>query len=133
MARSRIAQVYLTTAVFVLLNNVTGCQIAGPGDGEAELNTLEKRIEDMIGEAPAQSPDACKTIAFGSKPCGGPWRYLVYSSEFTDETELVALVNRYNQAQDRLNRENGLFSDCSIAIRPDVTLNDGFCQTSSGR
>ncbi len=107
-----------------------GCRISGPPSGESDLRSLEHRITELIGEAPALSVAACKTLAFGSKPCGGPWSYLVYSSEFTDEAELTELVERYNRLQDRLNRESGAVSDCSIAVEPAVVHVDGFCRTA---
>lgn len=121
----------LASAVILLLIAVAaGCRLTGPERGDSELDTIEKQIADLIGAAPAKQESACKTIAFGSKPCGGPWRFLVYSSEYTDEARLTQLVTTYNELQDRLNRERGVMSDCSIAVEPAVELRDGLCTAS---
>jgi hypothetical protein len=116
--------------ILLLVAGTVGCRITGPEPGDAELDTIEKQIADLIGAAPAKQVSACKTLAFGSKPCGGPWRFLVYSSEYTEEARLIQLVATYNELQERLNRERGLMSDCSIAVEPAVELRNGFCIAS---
>jgi hypothetical protein len=121
----------LFSLAFVLTAGTTSCQVSGPDLGGGELDSLESRIMDLIGEAPATQQSSCKTIAFGSKPCGGPWTYLVYSAEHTDEAELENLVAAYNSLQDQLNREKGLMSDCAIATEPPVTLDGGYCRAAT--
>ena len=117
----------LAVVVF-LLAGTAACQISGPEHSDSELQSIEASIVELVGEAPAEQASSCKTIAFGSKPCGGPWSYLIYSSEYTDEDVLVKLVSRYNELQAKINRETGMMSDCAIAIEPDLELRDGFCQ-----
>ncbi len=118
---------FAAIATLALLAVIAGCQISGPDLSGSELGSLERRIMELIGDAPAQSASACRTIAFGKKPCGGPWSYLVYSAEHTNEDELIELVESYNRMQDRLNREQGLISDCAIVGEPEVDLVDGRC------
>jgi hypothetical protein len=105
-----------------------GCTTVAPvASGSDRMGELERRIETVIGEARAESIDQCRTIAFGSKPCGGPWRYLVYSISQTDSAELEKLVSEYNALQDADNRRRGLVSDCALAAPPTVDLIDGRC------
>jgi hypothetical protein len=56
-----------------------------PSDTE-RLEELRRMIEQEIGIPYANEPTQCKLIPFGSKPCGGPWGYLVYSTLKTDES-----------------------------------------------
>jgi hypothetical protein len=92
-----------------------------------ELKALEDEIMEEIGIPVADVPEQCRTIAFGSKPCVGPWEYLVYSTQVSDEERLERLVSLYNDLEEEYNQENGIMSDCSVVSRPEVGLADGQC------
>lgn len=102
-----------------------------PSSNRERLQELEQAIEAEIGEARADSVQFCRTVAFGSKPCGGPWEYLVYSVTESDEPRLKELVAEYNALQAKINQEEGLFSNCAFVTRPDTTLVDGQCVKAS--
>ncbi len=117
------------TACFAISLLVVGfvCNSGSGGTSEDDLAKLEAEILELIGEATASEVKFCKTIAFGSKPCGGPWRYLVYSTQTTDTTLLRDKVDRYNRLQAQRNSEQGLISDCSLPIEPPTGIVDGRC------
>ena len=94
----------------------------------ADLVELLQEIRLAAGVARADELSQCKAIAVGEKPCGGPERYLVYSTLTADEALLVALVERYNKASARLAREQGLVSDCQFIEAPVLGLEGGFCR-----
>ena len=52
---------------------------------EQELALLKNEIEDLANASVCDDAFECKFIAFGSKPCGGPWSYLVYSTSIDTE------------------------------------------------
>ncbi len=91
------------------------------------LENLKSEIDAMIGEAECDGSDDCRYIAFGSKPCGGPWGYLVYSIAVTDSAALAEKVAEYNRAEDELNILLGLGSDCGIPSPPTVGCVQGRC------
>ncbi len=101
-----------------------------PGDPDylrARLDSLNAEIDAAIGAARAERVEQCRTIGHGSKPCGGPWRYLVYSAAATDSTELARLVDEHDRTDDRLNRILGIGSGCDVTPRPSVALEEGRC------
>lgn len=81
----------------------------------------------MIGEATCSDVNQCRVIAFGAKPCGGPWQYLVYSIALTDSTVLTAAVTRYNTLEAELNKSEGRMSDCSFVAPPQLARVNGRC------
>ena len=83
-------------------------------------DTLRESIVQQVGTAACSSAAVCRTLPLGSKPCGGPRQYLVYSLAVTDSARLAADAARYNQAEAQRNRETGLVSDCSMLIAPQV-------------
>ena len=107
--------------------NTTRLNAAQQNDSE-RLKELGRIIEQEIGTPAANEPSQCKLIAFGSKPCGGPARYLVYSTAKTNETRLKQLVEEFNQLAKKINEERKIFSDCMFVSEPKVELVDGVCR-----
>lgn len=84
---------------------------------QEELKTLGAEIENLINTSKCTEANACKFIGFGDKPCGGPWRYIVYSSSI-DTEKLENLVRNYNEKEKLFNEKWGVVSDCALAIQP---------------
>jgi hypothetical protein len=91
------------------------------------LQKLKREIDAEIGTPRADKLTQCKHIGFGAKPCGGHWRYLVYSTAQTDEARLKQLVGDYNALEKQINEEEGLASDCSMVMEPELALEGGVC------
>jgi len=101
---------------------------AGSQQSDAQrLEEFRRMIEQEIGIPAAKEPIQCKLIPFGSKPCGGPWSYLVYSTLKTDESWLKQLVSDFNQLQRQINEESKTLSDCAIAPQPKLEFANGVC------
>jgi hypothetical protein len=90
-------------------------------DEEQELAILKSKIEDLANTSICGDTFECKFIAFGSKPCGGPWSYLVYSTSIDTDT-LESMVEDYNQKEALYNAEWGIPSDCAL-VNPPSTVN----------
>lgn len=82
-----------------------------------QLNVLKSNIETLASTSICNESVECKFIAFGSKPCGGPWGYLIYSTSI-DTVQLETWVEDYNQKQAAFNVKWGLISDCSVPSPP---------------
>lgn len=135
----------VTVALVLTALLATGCanREEAPGTGEPgstpgveesgaqslpdSLAHLRDQIRELVGSAEATDVAGCRALAFGAKPCGGPWSYLIFSTEVTDSTALADLVRRYNGMEDRLNREEERASDCALVQRPRLGLEGGRC------
>ena len=92
-----------------------------------ELETQFEVIQKLISEGTCSDSSQCNYIAYGTKACGGPQGYLVFSSE-VDLEKLKNLVDKYTAAEDTYNKQNGIMSDCSIPSPPDnIECSDGKC------
>lgn len=69
----------------------------------------------MASDLSCADSSECLSIGVGSKPCGGPWRNLVYSSTTVDPEKLHAAVADLNDYEASYNEQEGLMSDCSLA------------------
>ncbi|MFH6767444.1 hypothetical protein V8G56_01745 [Gaetbulibacter aquiaggeris] len=111
---------YLLPFVSCLIFMVFQCEEDSIPTMEYEQNTLiasKKIIEDLAASSFCNESTECKFIAFGSKPCGEPWSYLIYSTSI-DTTELEGLVEVFNQNEDAFNKKWDVVSDCSAALPP---------------
>lgn len=96
-----------------------------PDDGDVSnydkdierLISLKIEIEALAATSVCNDDSDCKYIAFGSKPCGGPWTYLVYSTSI-DTVELETQVQQYNQLESIFNAQYGIASDCAVTQEP---------------
>ncbi len=100
-------------------------------DQDLEKKALEKlalEIKSMADKSLCSDKYVCDYIGFGSKPCGGNWEYLVYSSSI-DVNGFLKKVKLYNELEKQYNTKYGIASDCMMAMPPDsTTCEDGKCK-----
>ncbi len=110
---------------------VLGVVLACSGPTEVELpqrmEELHAVILELIGDPVCDSVEECRYIAFGDKPCGGPWSYLVYSISRTDSVQLKTLVDEHRRLNKEWNAKTGAPSDCGLARSPVLARRDGRC------
>ena len=119
----------LLVAIFSFLLLLVGNPVGSQQSDAERLVELRRLIEQEIGVPDADKPIQCKLIPFGSKPCGGPSGYLVYSTLKTDEARLQRLVSEFNQLQKKMNEEGEIMSDCAVTPKPEVEFVKGRCAT----
>lgn len=96
--------------------------------GKKVIDKLKTEIIVLAESSSCSEEDNCNFVGLGSKPCGGHWEYLLYSSSI-DTIELLAKVEEYNNLEIEFNQKWGIISDCSFVIPPDsVTCEDGKCK-----
>jgi len=93
----------------------------------ATLARMYQEIYDLVQDRSCSDSSECAAIALGSKPCGGPWRYLVYSKSTVDEAELRALVENLAEYEAQYNQEHRRISDCEVAQSADPACANGGC------
>jgi hypothetical protein len=87
---------------------------------------LLARIEAARATACDQD-DQCHTIGVGHKACGGPERYLAWSSKNDDGARLRALVAEHAAARQAEDTKKGMMSTCSVVPDPGATCSAGQC------
>lgn len=82
-------------------------------DLELQLNEI-KRIAES-GECSENTQ--CFYLPYGSKPCGGPRGFVIFSSTIDVET-LKAKIEKYTKAEEAYNKNQGIISDCMLETPP---------------
>jgi hypothetical protein len=81
------------------------------------ITDLQSEITALAESSVCNESVQCSYIAFGSKACGGPTSFLLYSTSI-NVNELTSKVAVFNQMQRDFNQKYGIISDCSIVIPP---------------
>ena len=114
-------------AVFIIAAVIQCGDSFDEKNDQAVLEALRNDILGMIGQPVCGAESDCRYIAFGCKPCGGPWEYLIYSITATDSVLLARKVSVYNDYEDMMNHKYGYISDCSVPEPPELGCVDGVC------
>ncbi len=107
--------------VLLLFSSVSGCQTKDT-EREVTRQDLEEQlgaIHSFIDAGSCNEDSKCSYIAYGSKSCGGPQGYLVFSTNIEVKT-LKAMVNKYTEDEKVYNKQNGVISDCSVPAPPKI-------------
>ena len=115
--------------LFLVLLSAFSCQKEEATAEEAEMTRLKTQIDALTADKTCGAERSCGVIGLGSKPCGGPWSYLIYSLNAADAVALADMVKRYNQLEAERNRRENRVSDCMMVLPPEVACTDGKCQS----
>jgi len=108
-------------AASLLVLGASACS-SPPAPGNITGNaSLAEQITQEIGSALCDTPQQCQTIAIGARACGGPERYLAWSSKSSDGMQLKALAQAQTEAARQQQQEGGMASICSIVTDPGAT------------
>ena len=98
----------------------------------APASTLMQQITAEVGSAGCDTSAQCKTLAIGSKACGGPERYIAYSTKQSDVARLTRMASEDAAAKKAHNASSGMVSNCAMAMDPGATCSAGRCVTATG-
>jgi len=84
-------------------------------------------LEDAIGEARASDVSSCAVVNVGTKACGGPVEFRVYSSTDGDTDRILELAEDITDLDAEANTEFGLASTCDVPLAPTPVLSEGRC------
>lgn len=80
-----------------------------------------------IGDAACDNSQQCKTIAVGSKACGGPEAYLPYSTKRSDSAKVSRLAAQHAAQRKASDERAGMVSNCMMLMDPGAVCTAGKC------
>ena len=96
-----------------------GDQRTEEGD-RAQLAEMRREIDALVGDAAGASIEDCRYAGLGSKPCGGPWEFIIYSASSTDSTALAEKLTEYNAFEAEMKRTLWICFGLLVAQRAGV-------------
>ena len=105
------------TALAILL---VSCNDTTQKFDQQSLDTKRQSMVSFINTAQCTKPKGCRSIAVGSKPCGGASEYFIYSTTL-DTAKLIQMAEAYSMEMSSFNIKWKVISDCSVVSPPDST------------
>jgi len=131
-ARRPRLSVLASTSLLVL---VAACAGAGPSapatPPAATAATLWQQIQSENADTGCDSDSQCHSLGVGSKACGGPERYLAWSSKQGDGARLKTLVEQHSAARRADDAREHMMSTCSLVSDPGATCSAGRCMLNT--
>ena len=112
---------------FILFSACSKEATLTPDADDQKLEQLGKEIEAFAKNKACSGGDNCRSMPMGSRACGGPSSYIIYSLSKTDEKQLSDKVKQYTDLQKELNIKYNRTSDCSLLMPPTVDCLNGVC------
>ena len=92
------------------------------------IDELRAEIKELAASSICSRTYSCYSAGLGSKPCGGNWEYIVYSSSI-DTTSLLSMIKDLNKKESSYNEKYDIASDCALVMPPSwINCEDGKCQ-----
>jgi hypothetical protein len=118
-----------TLVLSLIFLSVWGCNSKEPQtqqeEEESQLTGLYNELEVLAQSETCGNAADWSFTPLGSKPCGGPWRYLSYSLNM-DTASFLNLVEQLRVNELAHNERWGLISDCSSPQEPaDIECQNG--------
>jgi uncharacterized phage infection (PIP) family protein YhgE len=85
------------------------------------------KLKALIADPQCDTTEQCKTLPVGSRACGGPSSFVVYSDKTADESELTALSAKITEYERNLNAKNDMASICQHLSAPVTQCIENTC------
>jgi hypothetical protein len=85
---------------------------------DARVQTADRQVRSLIGEAPCQADSECRSAAYGARACGGPQAYLAWSTRTTDPQALDQALERHAALRRDQLAARGESSICAFLTDP---------------
>jgi hypothetical protein len=92
--------------------------VGANADSSSGAQTPTDKIRALIGDAACDGDAQCRTIAIGTKACGGPEYYLAWSTKRTDAAALLDAVAAHAGARRPEPPRPGVRSNCMLVTDP---------------
>lgn len=99
------------------LNSVTREQIKANSDA----------LDKLVANTECDSQSQCKVLAVGSRACGGPSQYLVYSTKHATAADVEKLADTITQQAKQFNAQNEIVSTCQHLTKPAAQCKNNQC------
>ncbi|OHU84630.1 MULTISPECIES: hypothetical protein [Pseudoalteromonas] len=96
-----------------------------------DIDELHEQLKSLTQDLSCDNTSQCHIKAVGSRACGGPSSYLIYSSKSSSTTEVTELAKKITAYESSFNFKNNMMSICEHLTRPSTQCVENKCVTLS--
>jgi outer membrane murein-binding lipoprotein Lpp len=106
---------------------LSGCASTTSNDQQASLATLNSQLNDIVSNNSCTASFQCKVLEVGARACGGPSKYVVYSTLNSPQERAEQIAQQITKKQQAQNSIEGL-TDCLPVLEVQSLCIDQQCQ-----
>ena len=91
------------------------------------IEQLEAQAKSIARIQGCSSSSDCRTVAIGSRGCGGPRSFIPYCARTTDSAALFSKAAEITEAEKAYNKKYQIGSTCEMRMAPAVVSEGGSC------
>ena len=93
------------------------------------LNSLRADMSSIEKNNECDTNAHCKVIAAGSRACGGPSHYMLYSTKNTSDEKAKSIADKLTKYESIYNAQTGMQSICAMLTKPVTQCMNTKCVT----
>lgn len=97
-----------------------------------DIKTAKNKLNNLIADKQCSTSSQCKVSAVGSRACGGPSDYIVYSTQSAPQEQVSALSDTITQLESTYNVQKGMVSICQHLTAPSTQCVENKCVKLEG-
>jgi hypothetical protein len=111
----------------LLLSGCAGTTASNNGQGKS-LVGLNGELSEIVSNNTCTASFQCKVLEVGARACGGPSKYIVYSTLSTAQEKAEQIAQKITQQEEVQNNAKGL-TDCLPVLEVQSLCIDQQCQS----
>ncbi|WP_247664843.1 hypothetical protein [Pseudoalteromonas sp. MMG010] len=98
----------------------------------ATIKGTKEKLSEITANLQCDTTSQCKVQAVGSRACGGPSRYIVYSTKHTNSDDVTKHADTITQYEKTLNAKEDMASICQHIPAPGTQCISNSCVKIEG-
>ncbi|EGI73539.1 hypothetical protein PH505_aq00780 [Pseudoalteromonas distincta] len=97
-----------------------------------DIKTAKAELNTLITDKQCDTSTQCRISAVGSRACGGPSSFIVYSTKSASEKQVAALSDKITKLESSYNSQKGMMSICQHLTTPSTQCVENKCVKLEG-
>ncbi|GAA60961.1 hypothetical protein P20652_2833 [Pseudoalteromonas sp. BSi20652] len=97
-----------------------------------DIKTAKAELNTLITDKQCDTSTQCRVIAVGSRACGGPSSFVVYSTNAASEEQVTILGEKITKLESNYNSQKGMMSICQHLTTPSTQCVENKCVKLEG-
>ncbi len=99
---------------------------------KATISSAHEQLKQLIDDQSCDNSSQCKVLPVGSRACGGPSSFIVYSTKTADTAEVEKLAKDITALEKQFNAANDMMSICQHLTAPGAQCSENTCVRIEG-
>jgi len=97
-----------------------------------DIKTAKTELNSLIADNQCDTSEQCRVTPVGSRACGGPSSFAVYSTKTANETDVLAQSKKITSLESHYNAQNEMMSICQHLTTPSTQCVENKCVKLEG-